>query len=492
MATASKKLAQDYINTLQPHASLWINNEGREGSQGATFPVIDPATTDVIANVACASIDDMTAAIDAAAQAFTSWHHTPPRTRSQILRRAFELMGTYREELAALMSYENGKGLADSYAEVSYAAEFFRWFSEEAVRTDGSYSEAPAGGSRTIVSAQPVGVAALITPWNFPAAMATRKIAPALAAGCTVVLKPASQTPLTALAVCHILKEAGVPDGVVNMVTSNHAADVSETWLNDKRVRMVSFTGSTRVGSQLLSMAAKRVLNTSMELGGNASFIVGKGADVNAAVEGVMVAKYRNGGQACTAANRIFVHEDVRDAFVDAFKEKVSELKVAPAFDGGDIGPVVDDKAYRNISTLLRSAIDDGAKVIYQADTVPSEGYFIAPTILEVDRFDVPIMTTEIFGPLAPIVTFNDDDDIVAMANSTDMGLASYVYDRDLRWAIGVAESLETGMIGVNRGGISDPAAPFGGFKHSGIGREGAREGIREFQEVQYYSVAWD
>lgn len=485
------QLAHDYIEQLNPSQGLWINGQGRPGTGGNQFDVENPATNTVITSIASANSDDAIAAVDAAAAAFPSWRHVAPRERGEILRRAYELMHTHKSELAAVMSLENGKGLADSLGEVDYAAEFFRWFSEEAVRSEGDYYEAPAGGTRTIVTHHPVGVAALITPWNFPAAMATRKIAPALAAGCTVVLKPAGDTPLTALAVCHILAQAGVPDGVVNMVPSASSSEISQAWLDDPRVKMVSFTGSTRVGSLLMEQSAKRIVNQSMELGGNASFIVGKTADIDAAVDGAMYAKYRNGGQACTAANRLFIHKDIIDEFTDAFVTRFNQLKVGNAFDGADIGPVIHQRAYDNIRSMLDGAVQRGATIVSQITDYPDTGYFVPPTVLRVDDYRDDIMTHEIFGPLTPITTFSDTQQVIDMANATQFGLASYVYDRDLKWALTVAESLETGMIGVNRGAVSDPAAPFGGFKQSGIGREGAREGIREFQETQYFSVDW-
>ncbi|MDO5746737.1 MAG: NAD-dependent succinate-semialdehyde dehydrogenase [Actinomycetaceae bacterium] len=488
---ATQELAYSYIEQLDPVHGLFIDGNYLASASGDTFDVHDPATTRTICAMPSATEEQVDHAVDAAAKALPSWRKVAPRQRSEILRRAFELMLEQHHELAALMSLENGKSIADSYAEVTYAAEFFRWFSEEAVRSDGDYCQSPAGGTRTIVTRQPIGVAALITPWNFPAAMATRKIGPALAAGCTVVLKPASETPITALAVCRILEQAGVPKGVVNMVTSSSSSMVSQRWLEDPRVRMVSFTGSTRVGSLLMGLAAKRIVTSSMELGGNASFIIGKNADIEAAVEGAMIAKYRNAGQACTAANRFFVHKDVVDEFVDAFGQKIKALSVGPAFSGADIGPMVNKKAQETITALLEEAIANGAHILAQSGDIPDEGYFVRPTLLQVDSAQARVMQEEIFGPIAPIVTFDDDETMIQQANSVEMGLASYVFDEDIKWALTVAESLETGMIGVNRGAISDPATPFGGFKQSGIGREGAREGLREFQETQYFSVAW-
>ena len=487
----SKELTQ-YVANLEPEKAIWINNSTRPAASGETFPVIDPATTRAITEVSSGTAADAIAALDAAASAQPEWAARSPRERAEILRRGWELMIASAKELASLMSWENGKAYTDSLGEASYAAEFFRWFSEEAVRSDGDYAIPPAGGSRTLVTARPVGVCALITPWNFPAAMATRKIAPALAAGNAVVLKPASETPLTALAIMRILKEAGVPDGVVNLVPSRHSAEISETWLADPRVRLVSFTGSTPVGRTLLGLAAPRVVNTAMELGGNAAFVVGATADVDAAIEGLMVAKFRNGGQACTAANRIYLHKDIKEEFTKKLCQRVEALKVGAGLDPEtEIGTVVNEKAKQRMNELLSSALDQGAKVLAQA-ALPQDlaGYFVAPTVIEVPRADSPLLQNEIFGPLAPIKEYSDEDELLEMVNGTEMGLASYVYG-DLNWALHLAERIEAGMIGVNRGLVSDPSAPFGGVKQSGIGREGAREGIREFQEVQYFSLDW-
>ena len=487
-----KQELKQYVEKLEPAKAIWINNSGRPAASGETFPVIDPATTTPITEISCGNAADATAALDAAVSAQPEWAARSPRERGEILRRAWELMMASAPELANLMSWENGKAYADSLSEASYAAEFFRWFSEEAVRTDGDFAIPPAGSSRTLVTARPVGVCALITPWNFPAAMATRKIAPALAAGNAVVLKPATETPLTALAIMRILKEAGVPAGVVNLVPSRHSADISETWLSDPRVRLVSFTGSTRVGRSLLGLAAPRVVNTAMELGGNAAFVVGAIADVDAAIEGLMIAKFRNGGQACTAANRIYLHKDIKAEFTQKLCQRVAALKVGAGLDPEtEIGPVVNEKARQGMNQLLASALDQGAKVLAKAPLPDgSVGYFVAPAVIEVPRADSPLLQNEIFGPLAPIKEYSNEDELLEMVNGTEMGLASYVYG-DLNWALHLAEKIEAGMIGVNRGLVSDPAAPFGGVKQSGIGREGAREGIREFQEVQYFSIDW-
>ncbi|UUW87697.1 NAD-dependent succinate-semialdehyde dehydrogenase [Pimelobacter simplex] len=456
-----------------------------------TFEVHDPATGLVIENIADGTVEDATRAVDAAAAAFPAWAATPTRARAEILRRCYDLMIRDADLLTGLIAAENGKSVADARAEVTYAAEFFRWFSEEAVRGEGTYSDAPNGGARTLVTHAPVGVAALVTPWNFPAAMATRKIAPALAAGCTVVLKPAAETPLTALAVARILLEAGVPEGVVNVVPTTDAASVVTAWLEDPRVRKVSFTGSTGVGRTLLRQAADRVLNTSMELGGNAPFVITADADIDAAVAGAMIAKFRGGGQACTAANRFYVHADVAAEFVEKFGAAVAALKVGPSADASNqIGPVISEKALTGITKLVDAAVADGARVAVQG-AVPEAGWFFPPTILVDVPFGAPILSEEIFGPVAPIVTWTDEAEMIASVNDTEFGLAAYVYAGRLQDALRLGEQVEAGMVGINRGIVSDPSAPFGGVKQSGIGREGAHEGIREYQETRYYSVDW-
>jgi len=484
---------QAYVDSLDPARGLWVDGAARAASGGATFEVTDPATREPVARIADGDVSDAVAAVDAAAAAGPAWAGTAPRARSEILRRAFELMHAHGDALADLISWENGKSKADARAETGYAAEFFRWFAEEAVRNEGEYGAAPAGGTRTVVTHRPVGVAALVTPWNFPAAMATRKIAPALAAGCTVVLKPAAETPLTALAVIRILAEAGLPAGVVNLVPTQDAVGVVTRWLADPRVRKVSFTGSTAVGRTLLHQAADRVLNASMELGGNAPFVVMDDADLEAAVAGAVVAKFRNGGQACTAANRFYVHTRVAEEFVDRFGAAVAALRVGPATDeSSQIGPLISDQALRGVHTLVESAVGAGATVAAQGQ-VPEDavGYFYPPTVLTGVRADAEILGTEIFGPVAPVVTWRDEAELLGHANAGESGLAAYVYSGDLRRALRFGEALEAGMVGVNRGVVSDPAAPFGGMKQSGIGREGAREGLREFQETQYFSVDW-
>jgi succinate-semialdehyde dehydrogenase/glutarate-semialdehyde dehydrogenase len=481
-----------YVDRLRPHHGIHAGGAELPAVDGVTFRVLDPATGDLVATVADGSAADAIAAVDAADAALPAWAATAPRQRSEVLRRTFELMLADIDALAALISWENGKSLADARAEVTYAAEFFRWFAEEAVRPEGGYGEAPAGGTRTIVTTRPVGVAALVTPWNFPAAMATRKIGPALAAGCTVVLKPAAETPLTALAVSRILARAGAPAGVVNVVPTTRPAEVVTTWLTDPRVRKVSFTGSTGVGRLLLAQAADRVVNSSMELGGNAPFVVAADADVEAAVAGAMVAKFRNGGQACTAANRFYVHADVVEEFTTRFGAAIEALGVGSAFrEGTSVGPLISAKAVATITALVEQAVAAGARVSHRAHASVEEGYFYPPTLLVDVPADAALLREEVFGPVAPVVTWSDEAELLRQVNDTEFGLAAYVYSRDLKWALQLAERTQAGMVGVNRGVVSDPSAPFGGVKQSGIGREGAREGIREFCETQYFSVDW-
>jgi succinate-semialdehyde dehydrogenase/glutarate-semialdehyde dehydrogenase len=456
-----------------------------------TFPVDDPATGEIITHVADGDSADATAAVGAAHGALAGWRETPARTRSEALTRCYELMIRDRDQLAGLIMAENGKSRADAIGEITYAAEFFRWYAEEAVRSGGDYGATPSGGARTVVTHRAVGVAALVTPWNFPAAMATRKIAPALAAGCTVVLKPAAETPMTAIAIAELLAEAGIPDGVVNVVPTTDAAAVVCTWLADSRVRKISFTGSTGVGRLLLRQAAERIVNSSMELGGNAPFIVTADADLDAAVDGAMIAKFRNGGQACTAANRFYVHAAVIDEFTERFGIKVKELTVGAARSGAQIGPLISRRALANVEALVDDAVRAGAHVSHQASVGESGGYFYPPTVLSGVRFDNPIVENEIFGPVAPIIEWSDDHEVIEWANASEMGLAAYVYAGNLQRAMRMAEALEAGMVGINRGVVSDPSAPFGGFKQSGLGREGARLGLEEFQETQYFSLDW-
>ncbi|TDD58095.1 NAD-dependent succinate-semialdehyde dehydrogenase [Kribbella antibiotica] len=453
--------------------------------------VLNPADLSIVGEVPDGTTADATGAVDKAAKAFPAWARTAPRARSEILHKTFELMLRDRSRLAELISLENGKSEADALAEVGYAAEFFRWFAEEAVRPGGDYGEAPAGGVRTLVTAKPIGVAALVTPWNFPAAMATRKIAPALAAGCTAVLKPAAETPLTALAIAELLTEAGVPAGVLNVVTTTDAAGVVSTWLADSRVRVISFTGSTPVGKTLLRQAADRVVVTAMELGGNAPFVVTEDADLEKAVAGAMIAKFRNGGQACTAANRFYVHSAVADEFTELFGREVEKLAVGPYSQGAQIGPLISDTAVQRVTSVVDEAVAAGARVTHQAAVPVAAGHFYPPTVLRDVPDDSTLFTEEIFGPVASIATWSDDDELVARVNESEFGLAGYVYAGELGRAIRISEALDVGMVGVNRGLVSDPSAPFGGVKQSGLGREGARDGLREYQETQYLSIDW-
>ncbi|WP_067673052.1 NAD-dependent succinate-semialdehyde dehydrogenase [Nocardia miyunensis] len=474
-----------------PAADVLIGGRWRQGGAGE-FPVHNPADRSVITTVSNGDVADANSAVDAAADALPGWAATPPRERSEILRRAFELMTQDREELAALIAAENGKSLSDARGEVGYAAEFFRWFAEECVRSGGGFGSSPAGGTRTIVTHKPVGIAALVTPWNFPAAMATRKLAPALAAGCTTLLKPASETPLTALAIARLLTRAGVPDGVVNIVPTRTSGAVVGTWLADQRVRKISFTGSTEVGRVLLHQAADRVVNASMELGGNAPFIVTQDADLDAAVAGAMIAKFRGGGQACTAANRFYVHADVIDDFARRFGDAVEKLTVGPAAAGADIGPLISAKAVEEVTALVDGAVAKGARIARQATVADGvTGFFFPPTVLVDVPADADVVLQEIFGPVAPLVAWTDEAAVIREANRTEMGLAAYVYAGELQRAVRIAEALDSGMIGINRGLVSDPSAPFGGMKQSGLGREGARAGLEEFLETQYFSVDW-
>jgi succinate-semialdehyde dehydrogenase/glutarate-semialdehyde dehydrogenase len=471
---------------------LWVGGKPVAASDGGRFDVLDPATGDVVARVANGTVDDAIAAVDAAEEAAAAWAATPPRTRSEALRRSFELMTARADEIAHLISLENGKDLADARGEVAYAAEFFRWYAEEAVRAAGSVMTAPSGANRIVVVRQPVGIAVLVTPWNFPAAMATRKIGPALAAGCTVVLKPASDTPLTALLMARILEDAGVPAGVVNVLPARRSGAVVSAMLHDPRVRKLSFTGSTEVGRILLREAADQVVNTSMELGGNAPFLVLEDADLDAAVDGAMVAKMRNAGEACTAANRFYVHASVADEFGRRLADRMAALRVGPGTDPDtEVGPLVNEDAAAKVEQLVSGAVDDGARVVVGGRRPDRVGFYYEPTVL----LDVPagsgILAEEIFGPVAPVVTFTDDADAVRMANDTEYGLVSYVYTRDLARGLRVSEQLDSGMVGLNRGLVSDPAAPFGGTKQSGIGREGGHEGMLDYLESKYIATSW-
>lgn len=458
----------------------------------AGFAVLDPSTGASIADVARADGPAIDRAITAAAAALPSWAATPPRVRAEILRTAHDLMLAELEPLALLMSLEMGKTRTDARAEVRYAAEFFRWFSEEAVRITGEHRTAPSGAHRILTVHRPVGVALLLTPWNFPAAMATRKLAPALAAGCTALLKPAEDTPLTAIYLADLLRRAGVPAGVVQVLTTDRPGDFVEHALADARIRKLSFTGSTSVGRALLHQTADRIVNTSLELGGNAPFIVLDDADLDAAVEGAMFAKMRNGGQACTAANRFLVHSAVADDFAARLSERMTALVVGPGVDDTtQLGPMVNARRQADLAARVDAAVGEGAKLHTGGAPIDGPGFFYPATVLsQVDR-DSVLSVEETFGPVSPIIDIADDDDAVRLANGSEYGLAAYVYSGDLGRALAVAERLEAGMVGVNRGAISDPAAPFGGVKQSGLGREGGFEGIHEFLEISYLAVDW-
>jgi succinate-semialdehyde dehydrogenase / glutarate-semialdehyde dehydrogenase len=470
---------------------LLIGGQWRDSTSGERFAVEDPATGKTLTTVADASVVDAKAALDAAVAVQREWAATSPRTRGEILRRAFEAVHARADDFALLMTLEMGKALAESRAEVNYGAEFLRWFSEEAVRVDGRYTTAPDGGSRLLVTKRPVGPSLLITPWNFPLAMATRKIGPAIAAGCTMILKPADLTPLTSLLLAQVLLDSGLPAGVLNVIPTTSAAQTTEPLFSDPRLRKLSFTGSTGVGQKLLQQASTTVLRTSMELGGNAPFLVFGDADVEAAVEGAVAAKLRNIGEACTAANRFLVHEAVADAFATKLVDRFTAKTIGRGTeDGIEIGPLVDRRSREKVSSLVDDAIEKGATVLAGGAVVPGAGWFYQPTVLT----DVPpsarVLTEEIFGPVAPIVTFRTDDEAIEVANGTPFGLVAYAYTRDLDRVIRLAEQLETGMLGINTGIISNPAAPFGGVKQSGLGREGGFEGIEEYLETVYVGIA--
>jgi len=471
---------------------LLIDNEWTAGAEGTTIPVINPSDGSPLASIADATPADGTRAVDAAAAALPAWSATPPRQRAEILRRCFDLMTAKSEQLARLISLENGKALPDARSEVAYAAEFFRWYSEEAVRIIGEISTSPSGANRIVAQHQPIGVCALITPWNFPAAMATRKLAPALAAGCTAVLKPATLTPLTALAIAQIMIDAGVPAGVVNVVTTSRTGAVMDGVLADPRVRKLSFTGSTEVGRHPLKQAADNVLSCSMELGGNAPFLVFDDADLDKAVDGAMVAKMRNGGQACTAANRIYVQRGIHDRFAHRLSERMAQLRVGAGYEAGvEVGPLVDAASVRKVDELVQDAVGRGATVEVGGAPVDAPGFFYPPTVVTGVPSDARMVAEEIFGPVASLIPFDTEEEAIEAANSTEYGLAAYVFTEDLSRGMRVAEKIESGMIAVNRGLVSDPAAPFGGVKHSGLGREGAHEGMLEFTETKYIAVDW-
>lgn len=472
---------------------LYVDGRSRDAADGARMEVTDPATEAVLAEVASAGPGDARAAVDVAEGAAAAWAATAPRERGEVLRRSFELLVAHRDQLAELIVLEGGKSRRDAEGEVTYAAEFLRWYAEEAVRATGQVQTAPGGGKRILTLLQPIGVSILVTPWNFPAAMATRKIGPALAAGCTVVLKPASATPLTALAIAHLMTEAGVPPGVLNVVVSRRSGPVVSAMLEHPATRKLSFTGSTEVGRLLLRQAAERVIDCSMELGGNAPFLVFADADLKAAVDGAMVAKMRNAGESCIAANRFLVEASVAEAFARQLADRMAELEVGPGSDpANDVGPLIDGPACDDLAERVEAAVAAGAAVLTGGARRDGPGHFYEPTVLAGVPAGDPLLAEEVFGPVAPVVSFDSDDEAVAIANDTPYGLAAYVYSGDLARALRVAERVEAGMVGINRGFISDPAAPFGGVKHSGLGREGGHEGLLAFLEAKYLAVEWD
>jgi len=469
---------------------LFIGGKWRDATGGARLSVEDPSTGQSLCEVADATADDAVAALDSAVAAQESWAATPPRERGEILRRTFQLMNERVDDLALLLTLEMGKPIAESKGEVTYAAEFFRWFAEEAVRIDGRWSVNPAGAGRLLTMKHPVGPCLLITPWNFPIAMGTRKIGPAIAAGCTMVVKPAQQTPLSMLMLASLLAEAGLPDGVLNVVTASSASTVTKPLFDDDRLRKVSFTGSTPVGKKLMEQASQHLLRMSMELGGNAPYLVFADADLDHALEQAVLAKMRNGGESCVAANRFHVHESVADEFASRLAERLGGMKVGRGTDEGvEVGPLIDDNQRSKVEELVDDAVGKGAKVLAGGERVGERGYFYAPTVLAGIADDATLLREEIFGPVAPVKTFSSDEEALHAANDSEYGLVAYVFTRDLKRAIRVSEGLDVGMVGLNRGLVSNPAAPFGGVKESGFGREGGAEGIEEYVYTKYVAV---
>jgi succinate-semialdehyde dehydrogenase/glutarate-semialdehyde dehydrogenase len=469
---------------------LYVGGEWREAGGGATFAVQDPATGESLCEVADATSDDAKAALDAAVATQPEWAATPPNERGEILWRAFELLTERADDLALLMTLEMGKAVAESKAEITYAAEFFRWFSGEALRIDGNYKVAGNAASRVLVMRQPVGPSFFITPWNFPNAMGTRKLGPAIAAGCTMVMKPAQLTPLSMLALAQILEDCGLPPGVLNVITSSSSSSVAEPIIGDSRLRKLSFTGSTEVGRKLIAQAADQVLNVSMELGGNAPFLIFDDADLDAAVAGAMIAKMRNIGEACTSANRFHVAESVAGAFADKLAQGMGALKVGRGTEPDvDVGPLIDEDQRSKVSELVDDAVAKGAKAVVGGSRLDGAGYFFEPTVLGDVTPEARLLKEEIFGPVAPVTSFESEEQAIAAANDTEYGLVAYVFTRDLKRALRVCEGLETGMIGLNQGMVSNAGAPFGGVKQSGIGREGGNEGIDEYLETKYVAV---
>jgi succinate-semialdehyde dehydrogenase/glutarate-semialdehyde dehydrogenase len=487
MSTITASQEQQVVE--QVPKQLYIGGQWRDGAKG-TLTVEDPSTAQPLCEVADASVDDAKAALDAAVDAGAEFAATAPRDRGEILRRAFELITDRKDDLALLMTLEMGKTIKESLAEIAYAAEFFRWFSEEAVRIDGRYAVAANGAGRVLTMKQPVGPCLMITPWNFPLAMGTRKIGPAIAAGCTMVVKPAQQTPLSMLMLTRILEEAGLPGGVVNLITASSSSESTGPLISDPRLRKLSFTGSTEVGRTLMAQAAETLLRLSMELGGNAPFLVFDDADVDAAVEGAMIAKMRNIGEACTSANRFHVAGSVVDEFATKLAKKMGAMKLGRGVeDDVDVGPLIDDSQRGKVSDLVQDAIGRGAHVVVGGQAREGAGYFYNPTVLTDIPDDAELLQEEIFGPVAPVRGFTEEDEAIAAANHTEYGLVAYVFTNDLKRALRVCEKLETGMIGLNQGMVSNAQAPFGGVKQSGFGREGGYEGIEEYLETKYVAV---
>jgi succinate-semialdehyde dehydrogenase/glutarate-semialdehyde dehydrogenase len=473
------------------HTDLFIGGAWQKASNGATFPVENPATNEIIAQVADGDAEDAVRAIEAAGRAQAEWAKSTPRERADILRRAYELVIASTDRLAAIMTAEMGKPLAEAKGEVAYGAEMLRWFSEEAVRIGGDHTTSVDGNTRILITKEPVGPCVLVTPWNFPLAMGARKIAPAVAAGCTMVFKPAELTPLTSLALADIFRQAGLPDGVLNVVTTSTAATVVEHWTNSGIARKISFTGSTGVGKILLRQAAENVMRSSMELGGNAPFIVLADADIEKAVDGAMKAKMRNMGEACTAANRFFVHRSVIEEFSEKFAKRMSELQVGNgALDGTDVGPLIEQKGLDKVESLVTDAIAKGARILTGGSRPEGPGYFFTPTVLTDVTTDAELMSTEIFGPVAAITPFDSEDEVLRLANDTEWGLVGYVFTENMDKALRFSAELEVGMVGLNTGLVSNPIAPFGGIKQSGLGREGGKVGIEEFLEYKYTAIA--
>jgi succinate-semialdehyde dehydrogenase / glutarate-semialdehyde dehydrogenase len=469
---------------------LYIGGEWRDASEGNTFAVEDPSTGEPLCEVADATPGDAEAALDAAVASQAEWAATPPNERSEILWRAFETLNERADDLAVLMTLEMGKAVAESKAEIAYAAEFFRWFSGEALRIDGNYKLAGNAASRVLVMRQPVGPSFFITPWNFPTAMGTRKIGPAIAAGCTMIVKPAQLTPLSMLALAQILEECGVPGGVLNVITTSSSSAAAEPIIGDPRLRKLSFTGSTEVGRKLIAQAADNVLNVSMELGGNAPFLIFDDADLDAAVEGAMIAKMRNIGEACTSANRFHVADSVAGDFAARLADRMASLKLGRGTEEGiDVGPLIDDDQRSKVAELVEDAVRKGARAVVGGSALDGAGYFYEPTVLADVTPEARVLKEEIFGPVAPVTSFGSEEEAIAAANDTEYGLVAYVFTRDIKRALRVCEGLETGMIGLNQGMVSNAGAPFGGVKQSGIGREGGNEGIDEYLETKYVAV---